>query len=100
MKKLLAALVLLCIAVPALAIDAPIVSLKRVSLAVGANYQWYGGLDEPTTRAFDKEFSGSLHGAYSMTPHLSLAAASFYGLDSKEFTSYVGVRIRIYRGSE
>lgn len=82
------------------ALDAPLLSLKRLTVAGGANYAWYGGAEAPTVLSFDKEFTAGLYAGYNMTPHLSLAGASVYGFDNKQITTYIGVRLRLYVGSE
>ena len=81
--------------------DAPILSLKRLSLGAGLDNQWFAkaGVDA-TLPAFDREWGVGLYGAYNLTGGLSLTGSSVYGMDNRWIHSKLGVRLRIFAGSK
>jgi opacity protein-like surface antigen len=100
---LLVAAALACSAVAAFAQspvvqDVPLFSPQRASLAVGADYAFYGGKDAP---AFPvrKEWQGGIFLSYKLTPVLSLVGGTRYGVDSKQFDSKAGLRLLVWSGS-
>lgn len=70
--------------------DAPILSMRRVSFATGADAKWYedGG----------KGWQAGVFGAYNVTPHASLVGSSVYDFRYKGLEHKVGIRIRIFQG--
>lgn len=87
-------------AATAKAADKPIVDISRLSLAAGANYAWHSQpfVDGAPPPAFGKEWEFGIYGAYNLTPHLSIAGSSVYGLDNKLVESRLGLRFRLWRG--
>lgn len=81
MKKVLTALLLLCVAVPAFAAE-PVV---RVSGA--ANAVWFDDNAKPS----DLELGAT--GAASLSPHISGVGGVFFGLDQSYARGTAGVRI-------
>lgn len=109
MKRFIALCLLMVLAVPALAQDQPIVSMSRVSAALGLNYAWYGQGGDQLAPKPVKEFEVGPYVAYSLLssepnalgvsrPILSLAASSVYGLDSKLIRTSVGLRLVLFAG--
>lgn len=90
MKAYLAAILLTALAATAQAADAPILSMKRVSFATGADHKWY--------HDGARGWQAGVFGAYNLTPHLSLVGSSVYDLPAKGLEHKVGVRIRIFQG--
>ena len=84
------ALALLVLAHPAHAEDAPILSMRRVSFATGADAKWY------TDGA--RGWQAGVFGAYNVTPHASLVASSVYDFNARYLEHKVGIRIRIFQG--
>lgn len=78
---------------PPVPTEAPILSMKRVSLATGANFKWY---DTEARKAWNV----GVYGAYNLTPHLSLVGSAEKGLDRAGVEGKVGVRIRIFQGAK
>ena len=104
MKRLLFLIAFLALAVPALAQttvpDEPMMSLKRLSFAVGANYVWHTAADsDENLPRWPKEWEAGFYGAYSLTPHVSAIGAVEYGVDNKTFRSRLGVRYVIFKGN-
>ena len=83
---------LLVLAATAHAADAPILSMKRVSIAAGADHKWYTD--------GSKGYQAGLFGAYNVVPHASLVASSLYDFNAKGLEHKVGVRIRLFQGSK
>ena len=83
---------------PVLIQNEPILSLKRLSLAVGADYAWWSG-EQSNQPSFDKEWQAGFYGAYSLTPHLAAIGRVEYGLDSKLFHSALGIRLTVFKGN-
>jgi hypothetical protein len=80
---------------------APLFSKSRASLATGLNYRWnttpLSGASEPILGRH-AEWEAGVFGAYTVTPHASLVAATTLGLNSRQFRHTLGVRIRIWTG--
>jgi len=72
--------------------DAPILSMRRVSLATGVDHKWY--------EDGAKGFQVGVFGAYNVIPHASLVASSVYDLNGKGLEHKVGIRIRIFQGRQ
>lgn len=74
----------------------PLLALDRLSFAGGLNYCWYAApLDgSAPVPSFGKEWEAGLYAAYNLTPHLSLAGSSVYGLDNKNVQNRIGLRVR------
>jgi hypothetical protein len=72
------------------AADAPILSMKRVSFATGADHKWYAD--------GARGWQAGVFGAYNVTPHASLVGSSVYDLNAKGLEHRVGIRIRIFQG--
>ena len=106
MKKLILVLAaLVALAAPAAAQtepgtipNAPLLSITRLSVGVGASYAFYSG-DEGNRPSFAKEWEGGLFAAYALTPNVAAVGSVVYGLDSKVYRSSVGVRVSVFRGS-
>ena len=77
---------------PAHAEDAPILSMRRVSLATGVDHKWY--------EDGAKGFQVGVFGAYNVIPHGSIVASSVYDLNGKGLEHKVGIRIRIFQGRQ
>ena len=94
MKRLAAALAMTAVlATGAVAAEtAPLLSLKRVSLAAGVNHRW-----EPEGRT---QFLTGVYAAYNVTPHLSLVGSTAYLHTAERLEHNVGIRIRIWQGSK
>jgi hypothetical protein len=96
---LVAALFALC-SFPALAQTPPpapneygILSLARLAVAAGAQYDWNAG-----DAAVQSEFAAGGHAAYVLTTHLSLAAHAIYGFDSQSWRVVPAAHYRIPDG--
>ena len=103
MKSLvLAVLATLALASAALAIDAPLLSEKRLSIGAGANYEFTNNPFEGSEPVKDRkqEFTAGLYAAYNLTPDLSLVGSSTLGLTSRQVRTSLGLRVRLYRGGE
>lgn len=87
-----AALVAFAPSKQARAADAPILSMRRVSFATGADHKWY------TDGA--RGWQAGIFGAYNLTPHLSLVGSSLYDFNAKGLEHKVGLRLRIWRGAD
>lgn len=84
---------------PAPAPEYPIISLSRVHLGAGLNYEWCASQGEEPLPAFDKEWTAGLYAAYNMTPQLSLVGSGVYSVDTKFLRTSVGLRVRIFQGA-
>lgn len=98
MKKslLLAALLSLALTVPANA-QAPersLLSLDRLSLAAGLNYEGFSHSDAALA-GLPTEFAAGVFAGYALVPHLKLAGGSVYGFESKRYRSWVGLRLQL-----
>lgn len=93
--------VLNCCEAKAAAVEAPLLSAKRVSLAGGLNYEWrttpLKNNSEPILERHG-EWTTGLYGAYNLTPHSSLVASSVLGMDSRQLRHTLGLRIRLWQG--
>lgn len=104
MKGFFVALVVFAALLVATAVQAqtvpnvPIFSPLRASLAVGADYAFYGGKDAPAFPV-KKEWQSGIFAGYKLTPALSLIAATRYGLDSKQFDTKLGLRLILWSGT-
>lgn len=108
MKRLLFAVLLLCIAAPALAQDRPLLAKERLSAAFGTNYLWYSQAGERLDRDPLKEFEAGIYASYNLLasdgmntpskPLLSLAGSCLYSLDSKEIRTALGLRLILIPG--
>ena len=93
MKATLVALALLLTAGASQAAEvAPILSMKRVSIAAGINHRW-----EPLA---SRQWVTGLYGAYNLTPHLSLTGSVAYLHTGERLEQQVGVRVRLWQGSK
>jgi hypothetical protein len=90
--KVLLAAALLLLAATAHAADAPILSMKRVSFAAGADHKWYAD--------GNKGYQAGVFGAYNVIPHASLVGSSVYDFNAKGLEHKVGIRIRIFQGAK
>lgn len=91
MKRFLATLALLALAGTAGAAEtAPVLSMRRLSLAAGVNHRW-----QP---AGNPQWVTGLYGAYNLTPHLSLTGSVAYLHSGERLEQQVGVRIRLWQG--
>lgn len=101
-KVLVAAVLMMAAVAVAQAEDKPLFSWERLSFAAGVNYAWHAAPFENAAPvpAFGKEWEAGLYAAYNLTPRLSLAGSSVYGMDNKLVESRVGVRIRLGSGNE
>lgn len=71
-------------------VDAPLLSMKRVSFAAGLNHRW----DERP------QWVTGLYGAYNLTPHLSITGSVGYLHSDTRIEPQVGIRIRLWQGSK
>ena len=71
-----------------------IVSLARLALAAGAQYDWNAGDNAPVA----SEFAGGAHAGYVLTTHLSLGAHAVYGFDSRSWRVTPALHYRIPDG--
>jgi hypothetical protein len=69
----------------------------RLYISAGANYDFYQSTVSEAPLEFRQEWSAGLYLAYSLTPHVSLAGASVYGIDTKLLRSSIGLRFNLYR---
>ncbi len=116
MKRILLLPILLCLlagcgAIPAFAqsIDRPVLSLARVQLGAAANYAFFNSAESGASSQFQikREWQVGVVGAYNVLAPVgnakgttvSLVGGSLYGVDSRWFYSYVGVRVGLYDGS-
>lgn len=90
-KLLLAALFALALASPAVAQDRPLFSLARLTLAAGVDYSF--------PEVGPNQLKVGVFGAYNLTPILSLTGSTVYPLETKDFETRVGVRVRVWRGN-
>lgn len=83
---------------PAVAQEAPkeypIVSLARLAIAGGVQYDWRAGDSAPVP----SEFAAGVHAGYVLTTHLSLAGHAVYGADSHSWRVSPAVHYRIPDG--
>lgn len=100
----LAAVTVSAVAEAQVSVDRPLVSVSRLSTAVGVNYVWYSGMGEESVPAFGKEFEVGFYAAYNLTsspmPHLSLIGSSEYPLDTKVLKTRIGLRLGLFAGGE
>jgi len=89
---ILGALALILMAQPVRAEDAPILSMRRVSFATGADHQWY--------HDGAKNWQVGVYGAYNVIPHASIVASSIYDFRYEYLEHRVGIRIRIWQGRQ
>ena len=78
--------------------NVPLFSPLRASLAVGADYAFYSGAQAPAFPV-KKEWQGGVFGAYKLTPTLALVGGTRYGVDSKQFDSKIGLRLKVWSGT-
>ncbi len=71
---------------------APILSMRRVSIAAGVNHRW--------TYNSPSQYVTGLYGAYNLTPHLSLTGSVAFLHGDGRLEQQVGVRVRIWQGSK
>ena len=90
---------LVCLAVPALAMDAPALSIQRVLITAGLDYS---KSSEPVGENYGKvwELKPSINVAYNLGEHLSLVSSYSRGLKSDMNEYKGGFRVRLYRGSK
>lgn len=95
----LVAVLALAVVSPTWAEDAPILSLKRVSVAAGIDL---AKADKPTGLNLAKEWEWKPMGsvAYNLGRSLSLTGSYARGLKTEANEIKVGLRLRLYRGSE
>lgn len=103
-------LLMLCCAVPAFAVDAPLFSLKRLQIGVRTEYQGWKGQHSDVLQFMRRkeEFASGITGAYQLmggraldgtkVPTLSLTYRLTYGWDSKLYQNAIGLNLRIYNG--
>lgn len=119
MRSLIAVLVALSFAalIPqnagAQSVDRPLLSLARLNVAAGANYNWVSMADAASPKlAIGDQWSVGLAGAYNLLAPptdfkgvtLSLVGGTYLWLDSDNssrrfFQNYVGIRVGVYDGS-
>jgi hypothetical protein len=106
---LLMLLVALCAAFPVLAqttpapAQIPAFSAQRLSIAAGANYNWWGEDNVPPK---SEEFGVGIYGAYALTaplsgaqaPAVSLIASVERGFDNRTVLTRVGLRVTLFNG--
>jgi hypothetical protein len=107
---LIAALLLVALAFPALAQtpDVSAFSLDRLSIATGLDYAWYtpSSAVEPLPILQRKEWEVPLNLSYNLLstaaqkPLLSIIAGSSWGFDSHIVKTRVGVRIILFTGGK
>ena len=97
---ILIALLLAGCSFPAMAQTPPgkeygVVSLARLALAAGVQYDWHAG---DSQFPVSSEFAAGLHAGYVLTTHLSLAGHAVYGADSHSWRVSPAVHYRIPDG--
>jgi len=90
---------IIIISPPAQAVDAPLFSLQRVSVAVGLDYS---KSEAVVGHNYGKEWElkPSLNAAYNLGNYVSLTGSYSRGLKSKVNEYRVGFRLRLYRGAQ
>jgi hypothetical protein len=102
----------LAFAAPALAYDAPLISIKRLS--IGARHEWqsWSGNHSPVLEQIrlKNEWATGATAAYQLLggvnregkkmPTVSLTYRLTYGWDSRLFQNAVGVNLLLFRGSD
>src|SRR3989304_3247332 len=96
---LMAALSVIIISPPAAALDAPVLSLQRLSVSAGLDYsKSSGAVGENYGKEF--ELKPSFNAAYNLGNRISVTGSVALGIKS-EVTEYrAGLRLRLYRGSQ
>jgi len=79
-------------------VDVPILSEKRISMGLGANYSWWHG-DDASVPSWKKEWQGGIYAAYVLTPNVAVVGKTEYGVDSKLFNTALGVRVTVFAGN-
>lgn len=109
MKKVLFLVVLAALSLPVVAaaqVPVPMLSMKRLAIAGGANYDWYSESNLPP---YPKEFSVGLYAAYALTapaelaqrtPRTCLIAALERGFDNRTLHTKVGLRVTLWDGNK
>lgn len=80
---------------------APLFSVKRISLATGAQFEWrttpLANNSEPLMGRH-AEWAAGVFAAYTVTPHASFVGSTVIGLDSRQLRHTLGFRVHIWQG--
>jgi hypothetical protein len=77
----------------------PVISLARLTLGARGEYSWLSNVnDNDPQPPFKKEWAVGIVGAYGLVPKLSAIGGVTYGVDNREYRSWLGVSLKIFDG--
>lgn len=78
----------------------PALDLHRLSIAAGANYDFFSATGDQAPPDFAKEWRFGAYGAYVLGRNASLIASENYLLDNKWWQTEVGIRVLVFNGAK